>query len=70
MIQPGTDFYLRRPPGSSAATLTATTPDNLTGRVLTGVAMEAAAQRLTPVALAIPTDLAIEFDISWEADEA
>ena len=70
MIQPGTDFYLRRPPGSSAATLTATTPDNLTGRVLTGVAMEGAAQRLTPVALAIPTDLAIEFDISWEADEA
>jgi hypothetical protein len=32
--------------------------------------MEGAAQRLTPVALAIPTDLAIEFDISWEADEA
>jgi len=70
MIQPGTDFYLSHPPGSSAATLTATTPDNLTGRVLTGVAMEGAAQRLTPVALAIPTDLAIEFDISWEADEA
>ncbi len=70
MIQPGTDFYLRRPPGTSATTLTATTPHNLTGRVLTGVALEGAQQRLTPVALAIPTDLAIEFDISWEADEA
>ena len=71
MIQPGADFYLRRPPGSSAATtLTATTPHNLTGRVLTGVALEGAQQRLTPVALAIPTEMAIEFDISWEADEA
>jgi TQXA domain-containing protein len=70
MIQPGTDFYLRRPPGTAATTLTATTPHNLTGRVLTGIALEGAPQRLTPVALAIPTDLAIEFDISWEADEA
>jgi len=37
--------------------------------VLTGVALDRAAQRFTPVALAIPTEAAIEFDISWEADD-
>ncbi|MGO9354597.1 MAG: TQXA domain-containing protein [Mycobacterium sp.] len=68
VIQPGTDFYLRRPPGASATTLTATTPHNLTGRVLTGVALEGAQHRLTPVALAIPTEMAIEFDISWDGN--
>jgi TQXA domain-containing protein len=67
-IQPGTDFYLRRPPDTSTTTLTATTPHKLTGRVLTGVALEGASQRLTPVALAMPTEMAIEFDISWDGD--
>ena len=67
--QPRTDFYIRRAPGSSAATLTAKTPADLHGRVLTGVALDRAAQRFTPVALAIPTETAIEFDISWEADD-
>jgi hypothetical protein len=38
--------------------------------VLTGVALEGATQRLTAVVLAFPTDVTIEFDISWEADEA
>jgi hypothetical protein len=68
-VTPGSDFYLRRAPGSSAATLTAKTPGGLHGRVLTGVALDPAAQRFTPVALAIPTETAIEFDISWEADD-
>ena len=68
-VTPGSDFYLRRAPGSSAATLTAKTPSGLHGRVLTGVALDPAAQRFTPVALAIPTETAIEFDISWEADD-
>ena len=68
-VEPGTDFYLRRAPGTSATTLTATTPGDLHGRVLTGVALDGAPQRLTPVALAIPTEMAIEFDISWDADE-
>jgi TQXA domain-containing protein len=66
MVAPPTDFYLRRTPGTSAATLTATAPENLPGRVLTGVALEGASHRFTPVALAIPTEMAIEFDISWE----
>ena len=63
------DFYVRRAPGSSTTTLTAKTPGDLHGRVLTGVALDRAAQRFTPVALAIPTETAIHFDISWEADD-
>jgi TQXA domain-containing protein len=68
-IEPGTNFYLRRAPGTSAATLIATTTENLPGRVLIGVALEGASHRFTPVALAIPTEMAIEFDISWKTDE-
>jgi hypothetical protein len=69
-VQPGADFYLRPAPGTTAATLTATTPRDLHGRVLTGVALDGAAQRFTPVALAIPTEMALEFDIRWEADKS
>jgi TQXA domain-containing protein len=69
-VQAGADFYLRPAPGTTAATLTATTPRDLHGRVLTGVALDGAAQRFTPVALAIPTEMAIEFDIRWEADKS
>jgi TQXA domain-containing protein len=68
-VESGTDFYLRRAPGTSATTVTATTPRELHGRVLTAVALDGASRRFTPVALAIPTETAIEFDISWEADE-
>jgi TQXA domain-containing protein len=66
VVQPGTDFYLRPALGTSATTLTATTPHQLTGRVLTGVAADGASQRFTPVALAMSTDVAIHFDISWD----
>ncbi|OBK22732.1 TQXA domain-containing protein [Mycobacterium asiaticum] len=69
-IQPGTDFYLRRAPGTSAATLTATTSDQLSGRVLTGVALAGPSHRHTPVALTTPTHGTIEFDITWEAEQA
>ncbi|MGB8388075.1 TQXA domain-containing protein [Mycobacterium sp.] len=70
MVEPGTDFYLRRAPGTSATTLTATTPGDLRGQVLTAVALDGGSHRFTPVALAIPTEMAIEFDISWQAGEA
>lgn len=70
VISPGTDFYLRPAPGTSATTMTATTPHELGGRVLTGVAFEGASQRLTPIALTVPADVAIEFDITWQSDEA
>ncbi|ORX18628.1 TQXA domain-containing protein [Mycobacterium szulgai] len=64
-VHPGTEFYLRRAPGTTAITLTATTPHTIVGRVLTGVALDGAPQRFTPVALAVPTDVTIEFEISW-----
>jgi hypothetical protein len=35
--------------------------------VLTGVASEGAAQGFTPIALTVPTDVAIEFDITWQS---
>lgn len=69
-IAPGTDFYLRPAPGISGITLTAKTVGDLHRRMLTGVALGEASQRFTPVALAIPTEMNIEFDISWQADEA
>jgi TQXA domain-containing protein len=67
-LLPGSDFYVRPAPGTSTTTLTATTAHNTAGRVLTGVALEGAPQRFTPVALAIPADVAIHFDIRWDGD--
>lgn len=69
VVEPGTDFYLRPAPGASATTVTATPAHGLTGRVLTGVALGGSAQRFTPIALTVPTDVAIEFDVTWQADE-
>jgi TQXA domain-containing protein len=73
-IDPGTDFYLRQAPGTSATTLTATTSQPVSGRVLTGVALAGPARGfdpgLTPVALTTPTHVTMEFDITWEADRA
>ncbi|MEB4209481.1 TQXA domain-containing protein [Mycobacterium sp. 94-17] len=68
VLAPGTDFYVRRAPGMSGITLTAQTVGDPHGRVLTGVALDEASQRFTPVALAIPTEMNIEFDISWQAE--
>lgn len=65
-VEPGRDFYVRTEPGASSTTLTATTAQALGGRVLTGVAVDGAPQRFTPVALAVPTDVAIHFDIDWD----
>ena len=64
IVQPGTDFYLRPAPGTSATTLTATPSHQIAGKVLAGVAPEAPEQ-FTPVALAVPADVAIHFDIRW-----
>jgi TQXA domain-containing protein len=69
IVEPGMDFYVRPAPGTSAMTLTATTPHDLTGRVLIGEAFAGASQRFTPIALIVPIDVAIEFDITWHADE-
>ncbi|GAB3026753.1 thioester domain-containing protein [Mycobacterium bourgelatii] len=69
-IEPGTDFYLRCAPGASATALTATTSHQLSGRVLTGVALAGPSHRLTPVALTTPTHVTMEVDIAWDADQA
>lgn len=69
-VKPGSDFYLRCAPGTSATALTATTSDQLSGRVLTGVALAGPSHRLTPVALTTPTHVTMEVDITWEADQA
>ena len=70
-IAPGSDFYLRRAPGTTTATLTATTPQHTSPKVLIGVAHEQAPpahERFTPVALTMPAHVAIQFDISWDCD--
>ncbi|MGN7780959.1 thioester domain-containing protein [Mycolicibacterium sp. 22603] len=66
-VAPGADIYLRRT-GNAAVTITASVPatrDGFGGRVLTGIAYED--ERLTPVALAIPTPTVIEFEITVTA---
>jgi TQXA domain-containing protein len=71
VIAPGQAFYLRCARGSSAATITASVPgteNGLGGRVLTGVAHDAG--RFTPVALAVPTRLVVDFDVRWHTQMA
>jgi TQXA domain-containing protein len=71
VVEPGTDFYVRRPPDASTTkattTLTATIPGGAGGRVLTGMALGQDGNRYTPIALAVPADVKVEFDISWDA---
>lgn len=65
-VQPGHDFYIRPLPGTSTTTVIATATQAIAARVLTGVAADGAPQGFTPVALALPTDVAIHFDIGWD----
>lgn len=63
----GTDFSVRIAAGSVGATLTVT-PDGVSapgGRVITGVAYEEAISRYTPLALAVLSPPAVEFDVDW-----
>ena len=49
-------------------TLTVKVPgeaDGFGGRVITGVARDEAADRFTPLALAVPAQTVVEFDIDW-----
>ena len=71
-VQPGAGFYLRAEPGVTSATVTMTVPgnpDGYGGRVITGVARDEAwgglTSRYTPLALAIPADLVVDFEIDW-----
>jgi TQXA domain-containing protein len=65
-IEPGTAFYVRPQPGRDGVLLTATVPatsNGFGGRVITGVARDDINNRLTPVALAIPSPLLVDFAI-------
>jgi hypothetical protein len=65
-IGPGTEFYVRPQPGRDGVLLTATVPatsNGFGGRVITGVAHDDSNSRLTPVALAMPAPLVVDFAI-------
>jgi TQXA domain-containing protein len=64
--EPGTAFYVRPQPGRDGVLLTATVPatsNGFGGRVITGVARDDINNQLTPVALAIPSPLLVDFAI-------
>jgi TQXA domain-containing protein len=68
-VEPGTEFYVRPQPGADGVLLTAIVPatsNGFGGRVITGVARDDANSRLTPVALAMPTPLVVDFAIYLE----
>lgn len=67
-LQPGEEFFIRPDSGSLGVTLTVRVPgepDGFGGRVVTGMARDEVAGRYTPLALAIPSQLVVEFDIDW-----
>ncbi len=69
-LQPGEAFFLAPEPDSTIGTLTVKVPgelDGFGGRVITGVARDEVAGRFTPLALAVPAQLVVEFDIEWVA---
>lgn len=69
-LQPGEEFFIRAEPGSPGVTLTVKVPgeaDGFGGRVITGVARDEVDGRYTPLALAVPAQLVVEFDIDWAA---
>jgi TQXA domain-containing protein len=68
-IEPGTEFYVRPQPGRDGVLLTATVPatsNGFGGRVITGVAHDDLNSRLTPVALAMPAPLIVDFAVYFE----
>ncbi|MHA3020782.1 thioester domain-containing protein [Mycobacterium sp. BMJ-28] len=67
-VAPGREIYLRPAGHRGAIVVTASVPaasDGIGGRVITGVAYDD--DRLTPVALAVPTPTVIDFEISYQA---
>jgi TQXA domain-containing protein len=68
ICEPGGEFYLRPDPGVHSVTVTARVPargDGFGGRVVTGVARDDVNSRLTPVALAVPAPLVVDFHLQW-----
>ena len=72
-VQPATEFYVRPRPGTDGVLVTATvhaTATGFGGRVITGVARDDVNSRLTPVALAVPAPLVVDFAVYWAASRA
>lgn len=72
-VAPDDEFYLRTDTGSGIVALTVHVPagtDGFGGRVLTGVAHDAANSSLTPVVLAVPAQHEVRFDVTWERAQA
>lgn len=72
-VEPGTEFFIRPQPGRDGVLLTATVPatsNGFGGRVITGVARDDSNSRLTPVALAMPAPLVVDFAIYLEGRPA
>ena len=68
VVRPSDEFYLRPIPGSTGTTITVEVPgepDGFGGRVLTGVVRDEVDGHFTPLALAVPAQLVVEFDIDW-----
>lgn len=67
-VQPGEEFYVRASTASTGTTVIAKVPgesNGFGGRVITGVARDEVAGGYTPLALAVPAQLMVEFDIDW-----
>lgn len=68
LVDPGAEFHLSLPPGSAGVTLRIEVPgeeSGFGGRVITGVVCDD--EGCTPLALAVPAQLVVEFDVSWGA---
>jgi TQXA domain-containing protein len=69
-VEPGGVFYLRPQPGAVSARVRVTVPgteDGYGGRVLTGLAGDGQSPMFTPVALAVPAALVVDFHLRWSA---
>jgi TQXA domain-containing protein len=67
-LEPGSVFYVRPDQGRSSVTVTMTVPGvtgGFGGRVLTGVALDKAENRFTPLALTVPATTVVDFEIDW-----
>ena len=68
LVESGIEFYIRPPSGTDGVLVTATVPgsaDGFGGRVVTGVARDDVNSRLTPVALASPAPVVVDFAVYW-----
>ena len=68
LVAPHQQFFLRVGSGSGATTLTVEIPGDprgFGGRVVTGVARDEVAGTFTPLALAVPVQQVVEFEIEW-----